>query len=383
MNIKIKRNTKILYYLYEYYSPNLCLNSFLDIIETYGYEFDKKNSIIHGIFDHKKSINSILLLSTQIIINCSSKILPKIYKLSLQELKTVFKFLNDIYLNDIDELSEIIYDDYIIVNDFIINNINTVSSVVNTYMPSNIINIIDNMNKLNHIINLCDDVSFKVNNNNFKDYRKNLLYLSAKEILTHPIINLSLNNSNKLRDNYLSHNYLRTSILESFIYDYQEYKKYDFVFEISDCFNLKELKTYKTIFISIYNKSNINIDYIIETSKISGRFIIYNGFIISIYSTCRLIGKYCEYKNHKCLEVFIKDILFFDYGNLIQKIYDFNVIDFQKVDIIIIYIKCIKIKDIKVIDVFHNKYTIRIFTCLNYNKVVDVLKRVFYNRLML
>lgn len=383
MNIKVKRKIKILYSLYEYYSPNLCINSFLNIIEIYGYEFDKKNNIIHGIFDNGKSINSILLLATQIICNYRSKISPKIYKLSLIELKTVFKFLNDIYLNNIDELNEIIYDDYIIVNDFIMNNINIVSNIFNTCMPSNITNIINNMHKLNNIINSCNDINFKVNNQNSQDYRKNLLSLSAKEILTHPIINLNLDNDNKLKDSYLSHNYLRTSIFESFIYDYEEYKKYDFVFEISDCFNLKELRTYKTIFISIYNKSSINIDYIIKTSKISGRFIIYNDFIISIYSACRLIGKYYEYKNHKCLEISIKDILFFDYGYLIQKVYDFNVRDFNKIDIVIIYIKCIKISDIRIIDTFNNKYTIRIFTCLNYNRIVDVLKRVLYNRLML
>lgn len=382
MNIKVRRNTLILGDLYYYYLPNICFNSFLNRLETYGYELEKNKSTISGIFN-KSDVLSLILISTYLISKLDPSKKPQIYKINIKYLNLVFNFLRNKYLFRKDDIYEIVYNDIVVINDFILNNIK-ISEYSTHYIPSNISEIVDRIDEINKTCNLYNSTSMVTRNlvyNNDNEYRECLLMLNAKEIMTHPIINLDINCSNRLQYSYLSHNYLRKYIYQSFIYDYEEYKSYNFVFEISNCFNLESYITFKHIFISVHKSSLINLINLIKYTKLSYRPFIFNGNLYNINSMCRVIGKYIEYKYHKCLEVYVNKIKPFYVTFIANKTYDFNIINFCDSEIILIYMLCIRVEFVEIVDVYKIKYTIRIYTCLSYNRIVNILKRIFSDRL--
>lgn len=380
MNVKIRRSTLILNYLYNYYLPNICFNSFLSRLETYGYELEKGKNIISGIFN-KSDICSLIIISTYLISKLNPKIEPKVYKVNINNLNVIFSFLKNIYFFNLEDVYEIVNNSEIVINDFILTNIK-INKYTKFCIPDNVSKLVDRIDEINVV---CDINTFKtptkIINNRDNKIREYLLIMHAKEIMTHPIICLDVKCPNRLKYSYLSHNYLRKNIYQSFIYDYKEYKEYNFVFEIADCYNLAEYVTYKHIFISMHKSSLITLINIVKYSKISYRPFIHNGVLYNVNSMCRLIGKYKEYKNHRCLEVYMDKIRQFSPTIFANKTYDFNIINFCNSEIIIIYMCCIRIELVEVIDVYKDKYTIRIYTSLSYNRIVDILKRIFCNRL--
>lgn len=383
MSIKVNRKIQVLYNMYEYYIPCIEFNNLISKIEIYGYEIDLNNNILHGFFDNKNNINSLLLISTCLISKFNPKIIPKIFEIDLQNLSNVFNLLKDTYISDIKDLDEIIFDNKIVINDFIVKKLN-----VNEYniidIPLKISLLVNNMFDLNNKINT--EISYdRINNfyNKYSFYRKNLLMLGAKEIMTHPIIDINTGDKNKLKHGYLSHNYVRNNIFESFVYEYNEYNKYNFIFEIADCFNLIKFRTYKHIFIGINNTDILDINNLIFYSGISSRFLIINNEIYSFNSMGKLIGIYNEFKGYKCLEIFIEKLFHFCQKPIYFKVYDFNILNFITSDIALLYMLCIRIQNIKILDIYKTKYTIRIYTCISYTRIVYILKRLFTNRLLL
>lgn len=384
MAVKIIRSTDILIQMYNYYLPDISLDNFISKLETYGYELDINNNNIHGIFK-AENIISLIILTTKLILDLNPVLKPKIYFVDIISESNIINFLLNKYIYSVQDINvELTNKNKIFVNDFIVKE-----AKIKKFTETKISQyVIDFMHEIDNINKLCNKNKeyrnfTSVNSNIHRLYRNSLINLYAKEILTHPIIDNNIKDSNKLKHKYLSHSYLRKEIYESFIYDYKEYKDYNFVFEISDCFCMKDYKTYKHLFIGLNKQHYFSIMDVMLFIGISNRTILHNNCLYYVYSNCRKIGKFMKHQKHNCIEINLDILLPKNVVNNKNNIYDFNVYNLTNSDLLLIYLLSIRIDLIKIIDIYNNKYTIRIYSCLNYNSILNILSRVFLNRLII
>ncbi|AOP70218.1 hypothetical protein AB837_00129 [bacterium AB1] len=224
------------------------------------------------------------------------------------------------------------------------------------------------------------------NNQVFGDsLRELMLNLGFHEVLTMPIINEK--NTSPLEyniiDGFLSYNYMRHSITDSWIKEFESFKKYSKSFEISYIYDVQNKHTEKVLLFAFKEKHIIEyrpilLQIITNELKIQNRIFIKNNKIYycsSVSNDNILIGVFNIYKGYFIYEINICEVYKINENNTqLFKIYnnetcvDVNIIA-DNLDILNEKIHEILQKDksifsINIIDKYNDKYTIRIY---NYN----------------
>ena len=369
-------------------------NEFWNICELFGYEIDDAQEHASIIYDRDEDkIVGILglyayfckdankYLQVQIVDNDATIHIEgythTACNIALFLIDESFRHDNSIYV--ITELQ------YILIHRYTPRALNIVDTRLDE-IDSKVIRRLNNVSYNSSMVKLATQTESDVHVDS--DMRSILSSLGYMEILTHTIVNYSVAETplnltltcNKI-EGYLSHNYLRESITTSFYFEYQVYKQYASMFEVSDVFNL--LNTHKQDSVNIFfcykrylhYKLCFTIDCVLSFYGLSARYYFskknkYVQYIHYVDTNKKIycIGIHTVYNDIMCYELYCDMIEDLEHSlhcgsvvyNDINNFTDNNVLDHYNEYAHQSFVADSSILSIKVIDVYKNKYTVRI-----------------------